>query len=185
MLTNTTEEINPHSSFSIGYTSEEITERMEHVVKNLSLTYSPYEPLVLIGVLTGGYKFFNDVSNYFTNHYQVELDFIKPSSYIDNKKTDLKVLYKPTTTLYGKHILLIDDINDSGDTLANITSLITSEYKPLSIRSLVLIERQLLYKTYFSDYKLFQDKTDDWFVGYGMDLNGKFRQLNNIYRGKL
>jgi hypoxanthine phosphoribosyltransferase len=79
----------------------------------------------------------------------------------------------------GKHVVIIDDILDSGQTLALLQGLVT-ELKPASLRSCLMlrkdVERQVSVE---ADYIGF-DIPDEFVVGYGLDFNGFYRNLPDI-----
>jgi len=77
----------------------------------------------------------------------------------------------------GRHVLLLDDILDSGHTLAAITETIRSEAKPLSLKNCVLLRKmKKRSREIEADYVGF-DIEDEFVVGYGLDYQERYRNL--------
>jgi len=75
----------------------------------------------------------------------------------------------------GRHVLLVDDILDTGRTLAYLLELLAAR-KPASIRSCVLVRKPKQELPLAVDYVGF-DIPDEWVVGYGLDFDDRFRAL--------
>ena len=109
-----------------------------------------------------------------------ELDFIRVSSYKGKKSCGkIKFLCDTATDIKGKDVLLIDDICDSGRTLAYIKDLFIKK-KAASVKVCAFINKKVeKYKQIKIDY--FGFNADNKFVvGYGLDYNGKYRGLPYI-----
>lgn len=139
-------------------------------------------PVLVLGILKGCIMFYSDFIK--DLKFPVELSFITAKSYQQNKKqskkVDINVLY-PEQLTNKKDIILIDDICDSGDTLKEVTNLLKINYKPKSITSVVLINRNTSKRKFKPDYACFSHKGKEWFYGYGMDNNEVEANLPHIY----
>jgi hypoxanthine phosphoribosyltransferase len=78
-------------------------------------------------------------------------------------------------SIEGRHIVLVEDILDTGRTLAYLLELLAAR-KPASIRSCVLVRKPTQETQVKADYVGF-DIPDDWVVGYGLDFDDRFRAL--------
>lgn len=133
---------------------------------------------VLVAVLNGSMRFLSDLMRYKNSPY-IMIHTVKVNAYQDNKQKDkidvhfnfdLKVLKK-------RVVFLVDDIYDSGKTL----DLISQKIKPLaaSLHWLCLFRRN---KTHFRLIPgSIEIPNDAFIVGYGLDYNGYFRGLNDVY----
>lgn len=80
----------------------------------------------------------------------------------------------------NNHILLVDDIFDTGVTMAKVVDVI-SEYKPASIKTCALIKRESKKeRNIVLDFKGYSIEGDDFLVGYGLDYKDKLRELTYI-----
>jgi hypoxanthine phosphoribosyltransferase len=80
----------------------------------------------------------------------------------------------------GRSILIIDDICDSGRTLKTLTAALLKA-GAREVRSAVLIKREIGTETFEPDWVGFKYTGSEWFVGYGMDLGERFRNLPSIH----
>jgi len=80
----------------------------------------------------------------------------------------------------GRSILIVDDVCDSGRTLAELTEYFT-KLGAASVRSAVLIKRMMPHPTFDPNWIGFQYEGPEWFVGYGMDDCDRWRNLGSIY----
>ena len=76
-------------------------------------------PVVLVCILNGGFMFFSDLVKQIT--IPIEIDFIRCKSYFGRKQGDLVVSKDLETKIKGKHVYLVDDILDSGNTMKAVT----------------------------------------------------------------
>ncbi len=133
-------------------------------------------PLTVIGALTGCLLFMADL----VRHLQmpVSLGFVQASSYrgTATEPGQLEIHPQLLPPLEGRHVLLVDDILDTGQTLLRLTELIR-QYQPASLRVAVLLRKEArLQVDVRPDYCGF-DIADRFVIGYGMDFNDQFRHL--------
>jgi len=138
-------------------------------------------PVVLVCILNGGFMFFSDLVKQIT--IPIEIDFIRCKSYFGRKQGDLVVTKDLETKIKGKHVYLVDDILDSGNTMKAVTKFLSVK-EPKSVTPVVAIYKKsvdfekVLYILYQETDSLF----DPWYIGYGMDdENGHNRNLSTIY----
>ncbi len=138
------------------------------------------DALEVIIVLKGAVFFAVDLLKYLPPVSSV--DFFKTSSYTGNKSNGkVDVQYLPTDNICGKDVLLIEDILDTGVTTSFVLDWLKTQ-RPKSVRLCVLIEKLKPrdvsnIKADYVGYRI----EDEFVVGYGMDYNGKYRNLKDIY----
>ncbi len=162
------------------YISEEkIQQRIQEIAQKINSDYKDKD-LVLLGILSGSYRFISDLSKYLTVSPQIE--FAKVASYAGTDSTGIiKTYFLPSDRLNGKDVLIVEDIVDTGLTL----DYLMTNIKAFDVKSLKVVS--LLYKpekyqgTDKIDYIGFEIP-NDFVVGYGLDYDEKGRTLNAIYK---
>lgn len=134
-------------------------------------------PLTLIGVLTGSIVFMADLIRLLKMPLRVGV--VQASSYRGTERGELAINAEMMPDIAGRDVLLIDDIFDTGHTLADVVRLM-NELKPTSIRTAVLLVKEGRQEVALRpDYAAFQIP-DAFVVGYGLDYQDEFRNLNYI-----
>ena len=138
-------------------------------------------PVVMVCILNGGFMFFSDLVKQLT--IPVEIDFIRCKSYLGRKQGDLVVSKDLETKIKGKHVYLVDDILDSGNTMKAVTKFLSVK-EPKSITPVVAIFKESL--DFPKVLHILKQETDSifdpWYIGYGMDdEHGHNRNLSTIY----
>lgn len=160
----------------ITYQPEEIQQRVESLGQEISRAYPDGELLVL-GLLKGSFIFVSDLVRAIQRPLQV--DFIVASSYGDAKVSsgNVRLVYDPETRLEGKHILLVEDIIDSGRTLNRLVELL-GERKPRSLEICALLDKGLAGGVLMKQAKFLGfNAPNEFLVGYGLDHAEDFRHL--------
>jgi hypoxanthine phosphoribosyltransferase len=162
----------------IVYTPEQINGRVRELGREITDYYSDGELLVL-GLLKGSFIFLSDLVREIQRPLQV--DFLVASSYGDGTVSsgNVRLLYDPETDVEGKHILLAEDIIDSGRTLNRLTDLLRAR-NPRSIEICALLHKHiaedLRHPTKFVGFSA----PSEFLVGYGLDHAENFRHLPYI-----
>jgi len=139
----------------------------------------PDGELLVLGLLKGSFIFLSDLVRQIQRPLQV--DFLVASSYGDNtfSSGNVRLLYDPETTLEGKHILLVEDIVDTGRTLSRLMDLLKAR-NPRSLEICALLHKhiatELTYPTKFVGF----DAPHEFLVGYGLDHAENFRHIPYI-----
>jgi len=139
----------------------------------------PDGDLLVLGLLKGSFIFLSDLVRQITRPIQV--DFLVASSYGDTTYSsgNVRLLYDPETTLEGKHILLVEDIVDTGRTLNRLMDLLRAR-NPRSLEICALlhkhIAKELKHPTKFVGF----DAPNEFLVGYGLDHAENFRHIPYI-----
>lgn len=162
----------------IAFTPEEIEARCEELGAEITAAYPDGELLVL-GLLKGSFIFLSDLVRHIRR--PIHVDFLVASSYGDGTVSSgtVRLLYDPETELEGKHILLVEDIVDTGRTLNKLMKLL-GERRPASLEICALLHKhiaeELEYETRFVGF----DAPHEFLVGYGLDHAEDFRHLPYI-----
>ena len=138
-------------------------------------------PVVLVCILNGGFMFFSDLVKQIT--VPIEIDFIRCKSYYGKKQGDLVVTKDLETKIKNKHVYLVDDILDSGNTMKAVSKFLQVK-EPKSITPVVAIYKKSL--DFDNVLHILKQETDSvfdpWYIGYGMDdEKGHNRNLGTIY----
>lgn len=158
---------------------QSIQEKVQEVALEINQEYKD-KKLTILTVMKGGICLAADLMRQLQIPFTLE--FIKASSYGKNgtKRGELTIAGLEKLDLAGKDVLVIDDIFDSGNTMAGIASLLESQ-KPNSLKTMVLVIKDIPRKvTYRPDYALFTIP-DRFVVGYGLDYKEYFRGFPGIY----
>ncbi|ASF00409.1 hypothetical protein [uncultured virus] len=138
-------------------------------------------PVVLVCILNGGFMFFSDLVKQI--NIPIEIDFIRCKSYLGKKQGDLVVTKDLETKIKNKHVYLVDDILDSGNTMKAVSKFLSvKEPKTITPVAAIYKESGDFDKVLHILYQPTDSVFDPWYIGYGMDdENGHNRNLSTIY----
>ena len=160
------------------YTQQQIAARVREIGEEIANAY-PEGDLLVLGLLKGSFIFLSDLVREIRRPLQI--DFLVAASYGDATVSSgtVKLVYDPETELGGKHILLVEDIVDTGRTLNRLMDLLQAR-KPRSLEICALLHKhvaaELRYPTRFVGF----DAPNEFLVGYGLDHAENFRHLPYI-----
>ncbi len=159
----------------------EIKDVVDHIAVRIDRDYEGKNPVLLI-VLNGAFIFAADLVRQLS--IPLRLDFVKVSSYAGTQssgKIGEHFLWK--TPLEDQHVLIVEDIVDTGHTLAYLKERIRKE-NPASLETTCLLKKPEAYQ--YPDVLKYEGKSipNDFVVGYGLDYNGLGRDLDCIFRKK-
>lgn len=157
----------------------DINRRVDELAARISLDYADKGEVVLIGVLKGAFIFLADLSRRLTIPRAIE--FIAVSNYEDGNVPSgaVRLVMDVRGSIEGKHVLIVEDIVDTGHTLHYLMGMLKSR-EPASIRTCVLLHKE--HSTVVEldiDYLGFSIG-DEWVVGYGLDYAEQDRTLPYI-----
>ncbi len=134
---------------------------------------------VLVGLLKGSIMFMADLIKHIDTH--MEIDFMDVSSYVGTKSTgEVKILKDLSTSVEGRHIIIVEDIVETGTTLNSIIEFLTYR-KAASIEIVTLLDKPVPKRKLDVDVKYIGTKIPDGFVvGYGLDFDQQYRNLPYI-----
>jgi hypoxanthine phosphoribosyltransferase len=163
-------------------TSDQLTTRVAELGAEISADYADEAPL-LVGVLKGALMFMADLAR--AIDLPVEFDFMAVSSYGSATKTSgvVRIVKDLDADLTGRHVLLVEDIIDSGLTLNWLRKNLTTR-QPASLEVCTLLLRDGHKLRHNIRYVGFQ-VPGDFVIGYGLDVNERYRNLDDIrlYQG--
>ena len=155
---------------------EEINQRVEELGRKISADYHGRE-LHLVGVLNGAFIFLADLVRQL--NIPCQICFLQASSYKEQKVSSGEVTLMHNLDLSGKHVLVVEDIFDSGLTLRSILEDLQGQ-KPLSIEICALLSKiipdKLPVKVKYIGFEI----EDRFVVGYGLDFAEKYREVPYI-----
>jgi len=159
----------------------EIARRVDELIDEI-IAASQTDNLVVIGILKGSFMFLADLMRSFHRHgVHPRIDFLTLSSYGSGTESmgTVEIIHDIREDIAGADVLLVDDILDTGRTLA-FTKKLLLERGAKSVRSCVLLDKKAHRAVEFeADHAGFP--VDDHFVvGYGLDYNNLYRELPHI-----
>ena len=162
----------------IVYTEQEIARRVRELGAEITAAY-PDGELVMLGLLKGSFIFLSDLVREIQRPLQV--DFLVASSYAGATVSsgNVRLLYDPETDLEGKHIVLVEDIVDTGRTLSRLMDLLRAR-KPRSLEICALLHKQIATELRYPTRFIGFDAPNEFLVGYGLDHAENFRHIPYI-----
>lgn len=162
------------------YISEEkIKKAINKVAKEIDQTYKN-KPLLIVGVLKSAAFFTVDLCRAIT--IPCEIDYIIVQSYHHNAIPGVKIINQLNIkNLHNYHIIILDDLVESGRTLNFIVNEI-QKLNPLSIKTIVLLDKPYKRQGSFEPDIVLFTIPDYYLVGYGIDYQEKYRNLPYIIR---
>jgi hypoxanthine phosphoribosyltransferase len=160
-------------------TSEQIQERVRLLGEQINADY-PDGPIYLISILKGSFIFLADLARALKRH-SVRIEFMGISSYGMQKTSSgqVKVTRDLDANIEGHHVLIVEDIVDSGFTLSYLTRLL-EQRKPKSLEVVTLLDKwEKRVQAVRVKYAGFQIP-DEFVVGYGLDYAEDYRNLRDI-----
>ena len=158
---------------------EEIQSKVEEIAQRVSSEYENRE-LVLVGVLNGAFIFLSDLIRKLT--IPCSVDFIGASSYGSGTRSsgNIRLTKEVSLDLKGKDVLIVEDIVDTGLTLAYLIDYIKS-FDPDSVKVCAFIDKPERREVeVFIDFPCLMVE-QGFLVGYGLDYNEKYRGLRGVY----
>jgi hypoxanthine phosphoribosyltransferase len=156
----------------------DIQKRVAELARQITRDYAG-QPITLLGVLTGSLMFLADLVRQLD--LPSRIGFLQASSYRGKttKPDKLTILPGLMPDVRGRHVLLLDDILDTGRTLNQVVELV-QELGPKSLRTIVLLRKRGRQELPVEpDYFGFEIP-NVFVVGYGLDYNDEYRQLPHI-----
>lgn len=160
---------------SIVFDERTIAERVDALAGEITQAY-PDGQLLVLGLLKGSFIFLSDLVRKI--ELPIQVDFLVASSYGDGKVSSgtVRLLYDPETELEGKHILLVEDIIDTGKTLQRLMALLGVR-RPRSLAICALLDKQLASEPRPELRFVGFRAPPAFLVGYGLDHAEDFRHL--------
>ena len=157
-----------------------IAARVREIAEQIDGDYADTGEVVLVGVLKGSFIFLADLAREL--HVPHRIEFISISSYGDRESTEsgaVRLILDVRHDIEGKHVIVVEDIVDTGHTLAYLLRLLKAR-RPASLRSCTLLRKPDRAQVEVPIEYLGFDIPDVWVVGYGLDFAERHRTLPNI-----
>ena len=157
---------------------------LQEVIKELALkVYEDYkdEVPVFVGVLNGVIMFFSDFLKYYPG--KCEIAFLQVSSYTGTQSTG--IVYKKmdlTKEVEGRHIILMEDIVDTGNTLESLFEYFKNTQRPKSLKVASLLMKPEVFKNRFPIDYVAKEIPNKFVLGYGLDYDELGRNLPDLYQ---
>jgi len=160
----------------IVYSSEQIHQRVREMGEEIARYYPEGESVLLVGLLKGSFIFVGDLVREIPRPVQV--DFLVASSYGAGTTTSgqVKLLYDPEAELRDRHVVLVEDIVDSGTTINKLIPLLR-ERGPKSLEMCALLHKHLAPQLALEPRWVGFDAPHEFLIGYGLDHSEDFRNL--------
>ncbi|MCA9969450.1 MAG: hypoxanthine phosphoribosyltransferase [Anaerolineales bacterium] len=156
---------------------ETIRQRVGTLAAQIAADYADADtPLYLVGVLKGAFIFLADLARRLARPHAV--DFMSVSSYGRSATSgEVRLVMDLRQPIEGRHVILVEDIVDTGQTLAYLTKTLASR-GPASLRTCAFVRKERP-GVHTPDYLGFTIP-DVWVVGYGLDYADRYRTLPYI-----
>ena len=159
-------------------------DEIQKIVKELAeRVYEDYkdETPIFVGVLNGVIMFFSDFLKYYPG--KCELAFIQMSSYVGTQSTG--IVYKKmdlTKDVKDRHIILMEDIVDTGNTIESLFEYFTNTQRPKSVKVASFLLKPDVYKKEFVIDYVAKEIPNKFVLGYGLDYDELGRNLKDLYQ---
>lgn len=154
-----------------------LQKRVSELGAEISADYQGHDDLLLICILRGGVPFLVDLSRHLTVPHMV--DFMAVSSYGSGRREsdgNVRVIFDLQTNVMGKDVLLVEDIVDSGHTIASVLGMLETR-QPESLRVCALLDkaerREAVVPIHYRGFTI----PNKFVFGYGLDLDEYYRNL--------
>ena len=160
---------------SVLLTKEAIQARVAELARQIAADYEGKNPLV-VGVLKGSVVFLSDLMR--EMGIPLEVDLVCVSSYGQSAEScgEITILKDLTAEVQGRHVLLVEDILDSGMTICHLAALLRQR-EPASLRICALLSKPTRRQVECEADYLGFEIPDEFVVGYGLDYAERFHWL--------
>lgn len=165
-------------SLEVMFTAEQIQAKVAEMGRSIVESYGD-DPVLAVGVLKGSTLFLADLVR--ALGLNVEIDFVQVSSYGTGKSSSgvVQIRKDLDVNIEGRHVLIIEDIIDTGITLAHLKELLGVR-KPKSLRVATLLSKPSQRKVDVPVEWVGFEIPNEFVVGYGLDYAERFRNLPYI-----
>ncbi len=171
----------------VVFSREQIQERLVELGKEITAFYKDDKPIVCVCVLRGAVIFFADLIKHIDSD-KVVCDFVTLQSYetameVGGMQTTgkIKLIQEMRESVKGKHVLVIEDIVDSGNTVNYLHEYFKGK-EALDVKIACLLDKPMARKVEVKvDYIAFTLERPAYIIGYGLDDSQRYRNLDAIY----
>jgi hypoxanthine phosphoribosyltransferase len=161
------------------YSTEQIQKRIAELGEQISADYKAVQIPVVIGVMKGAFCFFADLVRNIKTPSGLQMEFVRLASYGSATESSGKVTtpYLELPNIVGRHILVVEDIVDSGRTARFFLDYLRDQYNPASLKLASFLDkpsrRVVKVEPDYTGFKI----NDLFVVGYGLDYAERYREL--------
>ena len=160
------------------FTSDQIQARIDEIARQIDEDYAGREVL-LVGVLNGAVMVMSDLQRAMRSH--VEMDWMAVSSYGAGTQSSgvVRILKDLNVDLDGRDVIVVEDIIDTGLTLAYLIQNLNSR-KPASLKIMTMFRKPDALSSPVEVAHVGFDLPNEFVVGYGLDYAGRYRNLTDV-----
>ena len=160
----------------IVYPESVIADRVAQMGKDIGAHYQDADPLLVIGLLKGSFIFVADLVRQIPRPLHV--DFLGAASYGAGTVSsgDVRLVYDPEAEIANAHVLLVEDIIDSGNTVNRLVPMLL-ERGPRSLELCAMLHKRLSPRLLLEPRWVGFEAPSEFLVGYGLDYSENFRSL--------
>ncbi len=167
-------------TFDLFIPNEDITAAIRVLAQKIHADYQDETP-IFIGVLNGVFMFFGDLLKNYPG--PCEVAFTQMSSYAGTSSTGIVYTkMELSKDIKHRHIILVEDIVDTGNTIENLYTYFQETQQPKSIKIATLLLKPDVYKKDFTLHYVGIEIPDKFVVGYGLDYDEMGRNLPDLYQ---
>ena len=164
---------------NVLFTEAQIQERLAELAKDIEADYEGQD-LLIVGILRGAVMVMADLARSFERH--LEMDWMAVTSYGSGTKSSgvVRILKDLDTDISGRHVVIVDEIIDTGLTLSWLTSNLSSR-NPASVEICTLLRKPEALQMPVEARYVGWDIPNEFVVGYGLDYQERYRNLRSIH----
>lgn len=165
--------------FELYLSREKIESAIKRIAKYIETDMGSKDPLFIV-ILNGAFMFAADLFK--EMRMPCEISFMRLASYQGTKSTNqVKELIGMNEDLKGRHIIILEDIIDTGITLEHLQNTL-NKYRPASIRLATLLFKPEAFQKDYPIHYIGIRIHNEFVVGYGLDYDGHGRNFANIFK---
>lgn len=168
----------PKEQIKVLISYDEMQARIAEIAEQINRDYKG-ETLLVVGILKGAVLFYSDLVRHL--NVDVQFDFMTISSYGNSTDStgEVKIKKDLDNSINDKHVLIVEDIIDTGLTLTNLKEVLYTR-KPASIKICTMLDKPSRRKVQIKpDYCCFE-VPDQFIIGYGLDYAENHRNIKDV-----
>ena len=158
------------------FSEEQIADRVAELGEQITRDIPAGEDILVLGLLKGSFIFLSDLVRHIKR--PIEVDFLIVSSYGAGTTSsgEVQLLYARQASIEGKHVILVEDIVDSGTTLNRLMPILEAR-QPKSLEICALLHKHIAQNLVKEARWVGFDCPQEFVIGYGLDHSEKYRHL--------
>lgn len=166
-------------TFRVMIPASRIDGAVSAVAECINRDYADRSTPLFVGVLNGSFMFMSDLMKKIG--FNCELSFVKIASYAGTSSTgEVKNLIGLNTSVEGRHVIIVEDIVDTGESIAHMMELLGAQH-PASIEVCTLFFKPASYSRELPIKYRAMEIGNEFIVGYGLDYDQLGRNLKDVY----